>query len=49
MYARDKKCLQGFWWGNLKERYHSEGPGVDGKVILRWFFSNLDGRRHELD
>jgi len=20
----------GFWWGNLRERDHFEGPGVDG-------------------
>jgi hypothetical protein len=21
------------WWGNLKERDHSEDPGVDGGII----------------
>ena len=26
----------GFWWGNLRERDHSEDPGVDGSVILTW-------------
>ena len=24
----------GFWWRNLKERDHLEGPGVDGRIIL---------------
>ena len=24
----------GFWWGNLRERDHSEDPGVDGRIIL---------------
>ena len=26
----------GFWWRNLREREHSEDPGVDGRIILRW-------------
>ena len=30
----------GFWWGNLRDRDHLEYPGVDGKIILRWIFSN---------
>jgi hypothetical protein len=24
----------GFWWGNLRVRYHLEEPGVDGRIIL---------------
>jgi hypothetical protein len=32
----------GFWWGNLRERDHSEDPGVDGRIILRWIFWKLD-------
>jgi len=28
----------GFCWENLKERYHLEGLGLDGRIILRWFF-----------
>jgi len=31
----------GFWWGNLRERYHFEDASVDGRKILRlignWF------------
>jgi hypothetical protein len=30
----------GFWWGNLKERYNLENPGVDERIILRWIFRN---------
>jgi hypothetical protein len=28
----------GFLWGNLRERYHLEDPGVDWGIILRWIF-----------
>jgi len=34
----------GFWCGNLKERDHLKNPGVDGRIILRWIFRNLEGR-----
>jgi hypothetical protein len=34
---RGAECT-GFWWGNLRERDHLGGPGVDGTIILRWFF-----------
>ena len=33
----------GFWWGNLRERDHSEDPGIDGRIILRWIFRQWDG------
>ena len=23
-----------FWWGDLRERYHLEDPGVDGRIII---------------
>jgi hypothetical protein len=32
----------GFWWGNLRERDHLGGPGVDGMLILRWVFRKWD-------
>jgi hypothetical protein len=25
-------------WGNLRDGYHSEDPGVDVRIILRWIF-----------
>jgi hypothetical protein len=28
--------------GNLKERDHLGGPGVDGRIILRWIFRKWD-------
>ena len=34
----------GFWWGNLTERRHLEDVGVDGWIILKFIFRNLDVR-----
>jgi hypothetical protein len=28
----------GFWRGNMRKRDYLEGPGVDGKIILKWIF-----------
>jgi hypothetical protein len=30
------------WWGNLRDRNHLGGPGIDGSIILRWNFRKLD-------
>ena len=38
----------GFWWGNLRERYHFEEPSGDGRIILRWIFWKWKGG-HRLD
>jgi len=36
------EAYTGFWWENLRERDHLEDPGIDGRIILRWIFRNLD-------
>ena len=30
---------KGVWWGNLRERDHWGDQDVDGRIILRWIFS----------
>jgi len=32
-----------FWWGNLSESDHLEGPDVDGSIILKWFIGAGEG------
>jgi len=39
----------GSWWGNLKDRGHLEGPGVDGRIILRWIFRKWVGGMDWID
>ena len=36
-YVGQERCVQGFWWGNLRKRDHLEDPGVDERIILRGF------------
>ena len=33
----------GFWWGNLKEGGHFEGPGADRRIILKRNFDKWNG------
>ena len=33
-YGGEERHIQGFWWGNLKERDHLGDPGIDGRIIL---------------
>jgi len=37
-----ERRIQGFCWGNLKEKVHLGDPCVDGRIILRWIFRKWD-------
>jgi hypothetical protein len=41
-YGGEERCIQGFWWGNLRKRDHLEDLGVDGRIVLRWIFRKWD-------
>jgi hypothetical protein len=34
-----EEVYTGYWWGNLKERDHSEDLGVDARTILKLFIN----------
>jgi hypothetical protein len=36
------EVLTEIWWGNLRERGHSEEAGLDERIILRWIFRKWD-------
>jgi hypothetical protein len=38
MYGRQEGCIQGVWWGDLRERDYLEDLDVDGRIILKWIF-----------
>jgi hypothetical protein len=35
--GRGEAC-SGFWWRNLRERDYWGDPGVDGRIILTFYF-----------
>jgi len=42
-YGGQKKCIQDFGAGDLRERDHLKDPAVDWRVILKWNFKKWDG------
>jgi hypothetical protein len=40
-YGKEKSIIHGFG-RHQRERDHLEDPGIDGKIILRWFFRKWD-------
>jgi len=42
-YGGQDRCIQGIGGGNLREKTHLEGLGVDGKIVLKWKFKKWNG------
>jgi hypothetical protein len=38
----ERRDVYRFLWAQLMERDHSEDPGIDGRIILRWMFRKWD-------
>jgi hypothetical protein len=38
-----REVYTGFWWGDLRKGDHLGDPGVDRRIILKWFFKKWDG------
>jgi hypothetical protein len=38
----ERRGVQLFWWGNLRERDYFEDPGIDGMIILIWICRKWD-------
>jgi len=41
-YGGAERCIRVFGGENVSERDHLEGPGVDGRIILRRIFRKWD-------
>ena len=37
------KVYTGFWWGNLRERYHLEDLVLHGRIVLKRILKRKDG------
>jgi hypothetical protein len=38
-----RRCMKGFWWGDLRGKRHLADLGIDGKIILKWIFKGWAG------
>jgi hypothetical protein len=44
MYMACMEVHTRLWWGDLKETYHLEDLGVDGRIKLKWIFKKWHGK-----
>jgi hypothetical protein len=38
-----REVCTGYWWESQRERNQWGDPDVDGRIILRWIFTKLEG------
>jgi len=43
-YGVQERCMEMFWWGDLRERYHLENLSLEERTILKWISKNWDMR-----
>ena len=41
-YGGEERRIPGFAGRNVREKDKLEGPGIDGRIILRWIFRKWD-------
>jgi hypothetical protein len=40
MYGEEERCMQGFWWENLRKDLD-----IDRSIVLKWIFRKWGGWR----
>ena len=48
-HEKKERSIQGLGGGNMKEETHLKGPGVDGRLILKWILKKWDGNMDWID
>ena len=44
-----ERCIQGFWWLDLRERDLLEDLGIDKRILLKWNSRKRDGGMDWID
>jgi len=48
-HVLEKEVHTEFWWENLREADHLQDVRIDGTIILKYMFNQLDYGGRELD
>jgi hypothetical protein len=54
-YGGQERCIQGYWWRNVRDGDHLEQPGIDGRIdlqevgwrIMDWIYLAQDRERRQ--